>query len=394
MKRRFLQDCKRVVLKVGSGVIAHLHGGLKEEVIASLSMDLAELRGQGLDVILVSSGAIAAGLGILGFEGKLTSIPAKQACAAVGQAHLMWSYERHFERWGQKVAQVLLTRDDLEHRRRYLNARNTLFTLLKMGVIPIVNENDTVVVEEIKFGDNDNLSALVALMLESDLLVMLSPVKGLYTGPPEGEGVSLISEVRNIDNELQGCRLEGVSELGTGGMGSKLEAIRKVVASGLPAVIARGDEPKVLRRLLKGEDVGTFFYPRGERLGGRKRWIGYALHPVGRIVIDDGAAKAIIEGGRSLLPKGVLEVMGGFGMGDPVSCVTKEGVEVARGLVNYSSEEVNKIRGLHSSHIEEVLGYHHSDEVVHRDNLVVLCENFQEVKVGYKGLGPRAGGQG
>jgi len=376
LREQYLEGCRRLVVKVGSGVIAHPQGGLREEVVSGLALDLADLRNQGMEVILVSSGAVAAGIGVLGLQGRPKSIPAKQACAAVGQAHLIWAYERHFERWGQKVAQVLLTRDDLEHRRRYLNARNALFTILKMGVIPIINENDTVMVEEIKFGDNDNLSALVAMMAEADLLVILSTVEGLYTCDPSRGGASLLREVRSINGELGKCDVSGLSSVGTGGMASKVEAIKKVVASGIPAVIARGDEPRVLWRILEGEEVGTFFLPREERLVGRKMWIGYTLQPVGSLVIDDGAVEALVRRGKSLLPRGVLEVRGAFEMGDPVSCLDKDGREVARGLVNYSSPEIEKIKGVHSSKIQEVLGYHHSDEVIHRDNLVVLYENL------------------
>ena len=376
MRGQYLEGCRRLVVKVGSGVIAHPQGGLREEVVSGLALDLADLRNQGMEVILVSSGAVAAGIGVLGLQGRPKSIPSKQACAAVGQAHLIWAYERHFERWGQKVAQVLLTRDDLEHRRRYLNARNALFTILKMGVIPIINENDTVMVEEIKFGDNDNLSALVAMMAEADLLVILSTVEGLYTCDPSRGGASLLREVRSINGELGKCDVSGLSSVGTGGMASKVEAIKKVVASGIPAVIARGDEPRVLWRILEGEEVGTFFLPREERLVGRKMWIGYTLQPVGSLVIDDGAVEALVRRGKSLLPRGVLEVRGAFEMGDPVSCLDKDGREVARGLVNYSSPEIEKIKGVHSSKIQEVLGYHHSDEVIHRDNLVVLYENL------------------
>ena len=376
LRGQYLEGCRRLVVKVGSGVIAHPQGGLREEVVSGLALDLADLRNQGMEVILVSSGAVAAGIGVLGLQGRPKSIPSKQACAAVGQAHLIWAYERHFERWGQKVAQVLLTRDDLEHRRRYLNARNALFTILKMGVIPIINENDTVMVEEIKFGDNDNLSALVAMMAEADLLVILSTVEGLYTCDPSRGGASLLREVRSINGELGKCDVSGLSSVGTGGMASKVEAIKKVVASGIPAVIARGDEPRVLCRILEGEEVGTFFLPREERLVGRKRWIAYTLQPVGSLVIDDGAVEALVRRGKSLLPRGVLEVRGVFEMGDPVSCLDKDGREVARGLVNYSSPEIERIKGVHSSKIQDVLGYHHSDEVIHRDNLVVLYENL------------------
>jgi len=376
LRPKYLKKCKRLVVKVGSGVIAHAQGGLKDNVISSLSMDLAELRGRGLEVIVISSGAVAAGMGALGISGRPATIPVSQACAAVGQAYLIWAYERAFERWGQKVAQVLLTRDDLEHRRRYLNARNTLFALLKMGVIPIVNENDTVMVEEIKFGDNDLLSALVAMMAEADLMVVLSTVEGLYTCDPSKEEALFISEVKNINGEITSCEMEGVSSLGKGGMTAKIDAIKRVVASGIPAVIAKGDESKVLHRLLAGEEIGTFFVPREEKLGVKKRLIGYTLHPSGMLVIDNGAAEALVRKGKSLLPRGVLEVRGQFGMGDLVSCVTKDGKEEARGLVNYSSEEIEKIKGLHSSQIQDVLGYQHSHEVIHRDNLVVLYEKL------------------
>ena len=376
LREKYLKGCRRLVVKVGSGVIAHPRGGLREEVISNLALDLSDLRNQGVEVILVSSGAVAAGMGVLGFSDRPRSIPVKQACAAVGQAHLIWAYERHFERWGQKVAQVLLTRDDLEHRRRYLNARNTLYSILNLGVIPIINENDTVMVEEIKFGDNDNLSALVAMMAEADLLVLLSTVDGLYTRDPARGDACLLREVRSINGELERCDVKGLSPVGTGGMASKVEAIKKVVASGIPALIARGDEPRVLGRILEGEEVGTFFFPREERLVVKKRWIGYTLHPLGTLVIDDGAVEALVKKGKSLLPRGVLEVKGTFDMGDPVSCVDVRGKEVARGLVNYSSTEIEKIKGVHSSQIQEVLGYHHSDEVIHRDNLVVLYENL------------------
>ncbi len=377
MRREDLHKCRRIVVKVGSGVIAHPHGGLKEKVISNLALELAELQAQGKEVILVSSGAVAAGMGILGFRDRPSSIPVKQACAAVGQAHLIWTYERHFERWGQRVAQVLLTRDDLEDRRRYLNARNTLFSILRLGVIPLINENDTVMVEEIKFGDNDNLSALVAMMGEADLLVILSTVEGLYTSDPNRSGNAfLLSEVSTFSDELERCQIEGVSPIGTGGMLSKIKAIKKAVASGIPAIIAQGDNQRVLRKILKGEKVGTFFPPRGERLEGRKRWIGYTLHPMGVVVIDNGAARALTKEGRSLLPKGVLRVEGAFEMGDPVSCITQDGKEIARGLVNYSSQEIERIKGLHSSEIEGALGYHHSPEVIHRDNLVVLHEHL------------------
>ncbi len=375
MNRSELQKVRRVVVKVGSGVVSHPSGGLRDDVIESLAEDIAQLIQDGRQVVLVSSGAVAEGKVILGFHRLKNgiSIPQQQACAAVGQARLIWSYERCFDQFGQKVGQVLLTRDDLENRRRYLNARNTLFTLLSMGVLPIVNENDTVMVEEIKFGDNDNLSALVTLMVEADLLVVLSTVEGLYTCDPTTGSGEFIDEVDCVDHCLfEQCDMSGISPLGRGGMRSKVEAIQKVVDSGIPAVIAKGGEEGVLSEILQGETIGTFFRPRDVRLGGKKRWIAYTLQPAGRIVIDDGAVRALAESGKSLLPSGIVAVEGEFEMGDAVSCVDKDGREIARGLTNYNSNEIRKIKGCHSGEIKRILGYTHSQEVIHRDNLVLM----------------------
>jgi len=375
MNRDELHKSRRIVVKVGSGVISHPSGGLRDEVIHSIAQDIAYCIQDSREVVLISSGAVAEGKAVLGFSRLKNgiSIPQQQACAAVGQARLIWSYERCFDEFGQKVGQVLLTRDDLENRRRYLNARNTLFTLLSLNVLPIVNENDTVMVEEIKFGDNDNLSALVTLMVEADLLVVLSTVEGLYTCDPSTGDGEFIQEVDCVDQCLfEQCDMSGISALGRGGMRSKVEAIQKVVDSGIPAVIAKGDQEGILLRILEGEPIGTFFKPREVRLGGKKRWIAYTLQPVGKLVIDQGAAKALVESGKSLLPSGILEVVGTFEMGDAVSCVSEDGTEIARGLTNYTSEEVNRIKGLHSGKIKEVLGYTHSQEVIHRDNLVLM----------------------
>ncbi len=375
MNRDELHEARRVVVKVGSGVISHPAGGLREEVIQAIAGDIAEVIQGGRQVVLISSGAVAEGKVVLGFHRLKNgvSIPQQQACAAVGQARLIWSYERCFDEFGQKVGQVLLTRDDLENRRRYLNARNTLFTLLAMNVLPIVNENDTVMVEEIKFGDNDTLSALVTLMVEADLLVVLSTVEGLYTCDPATGRGEFIGEVDSVDHCLfEQCDMSGISALGKGGMRSKVEAIQKVVDSGIPAVIAKGGEDGTISRILQGEPIGTFFVPRQVRLGGKKRWIAYTLQPSGRLVLDDGAVRALVQGGKSLLPSGIVEVVGEFEMGDAVSCVDEDGAEVARGLTNYTSDEVRRIKGHHSGEIREILGYTHSQEVIHRDNLVLM----------------------
>jgi len=348
-----------------------------EQVIAKyvdpyLEKDLQSAKAiKGIDI----NGAEVAIKVVLGFHRIKNgiSIPQQQACASVGQARLIWSYEKCFDEFGQKVGQVLLTRDDLENRRRYLNARNTLFTLLTMGVLPIVNENDTVMVEEIKFGDNDTLSALVTLMVEADLMVAFSTVEGLYTNDPTTGKGEFIDEVESVDQCLfEQCDMRGISALGRGGMRSKVEAIQKVVDSGIPAVIAKGGEEGSLQRILAGETIGTFFRPRKVRLGGKKRWIAYTLQPAGRLVIDDGAVTALTQGGKSLLPSGVVQVEGEFEMGDAVSCVNNEGDEIARGLTNYTSEEVKRIKGHHSGRIKEILGYTHSQEVIHRDNLVLM----------------------
>ncbi len=367
---------KRLVLKVGSGVIAEPEGGLNQDRIEEVVKEVLYLRDRGIEVILVSSGAIACGMSVLGLKKRPSEIPKRQALAAVGQAHLIMTYERFFEKFGVRVGQVLLTRDDVENRRRYLNAKNAITELLRMGIVPIINENDTVMVEEIKFGDNDRLSALVAIMMEADLLIMLSTVDGLYTADPtRNENAELIkvvdaSELKNPDF----CELKGCSYFGSGGMESKIIAISQVLASGIPAVIARG-RSGVVRDLLEGKPVGTFFIPSDKKIMGKKKWLAFATHPSGKLVIDEGAYIAICKRGKSLLPSGIVDVEGSFDVGDVVSCVTVDGKEVARGLVNYPSKDVERIKGLKSSDIEDVLGYKHSDEVIHRDNMVV-CEGL------------------
>ena len=371
MKRR-LAGARRIVVKVGSGLVADAGRGPDPVRIAQLAADVATLVARRFEVALVSSGAIAAGTARLGLRARPRSIPEKQAAAAVGQAALMWHYEQAFSPHGLRVAQVLLTQDDIGHRGRYLNARNTLLTLLGYRVMPIINENDTVAVEEIKVGDNDNLAALVAHLVEADLLVLLSDTDGLHSGDPHRDpGARRIDTVETITPEL--LYLAGAQgPLGTGGMVTKLQAAQKAVAAGIAMVIADGRRPGVLSALLAGEPVGTYFKPRADRLAARKRWIAFATPVVGMVEVDAGAHRALVESRKSLLPSGVVKVEGEFAAGDAVGIRDPDGREFARGIVNYDSREITLLRGAKTRDIERLLGYRGLDEVIHRDSLVIL----------------------
>ena len=362
---------RRLVVKVGSGLIAEPVRGPDPARIGPLAADLAAAA-RGREVILVTSGAIAAGTARLGLRERPRSIPEKQAAAAVGQAALMWHYEQACGAHGLRVAQVLLTQEDISHRARYLNARNTLLTLLGFGVLPIVNENDTVAVEEIKVGDNDNLAALVASLVDADLLVLLSDIDGLYTDDPHrNPAARRIELVDAITPEME--RLAGVEgPLGTGGMVTKLQAAQKAMAAGIPMVIADGRRPGTIGAIVAGEPIGTYFRPRTDRLAARKRWIAFAIPPQGVLEVDRGARQALVEGGKSLLPSGVVKVEGEFAAGDLVGLRDPEGREFARGIVNCDAREVALLRGARTSEIERLLGYRVLDEVIHRDNLVIL----------------------
>jgi glutamate 5-kinase len=369
---RRLPVLRRIVVKVGSGLVAEPGSGPDPVRIGRLAADLAAVYRRSVEVALVSSGAIASGTARLGLKDRPRTIPEKQAAAAAGQVALMWHYEQAFAAHDRRVAQVLLTQEDISHRGRYLNARNTLLTLLSYGVLPIVNENDTVAVEEIKVGDNDNLAALVAYLIEADLLVLLSDTDGLYTGDPNRDPTARrIETVEVITPEME--RLAGAQgPLGTGGMVTKLQAAQKAMAAGIPMVIADGRQPAVLAALLAGEPLGTYFQPRGDRLAARKRWIAFAIAPQGMLEVDAGARRALVEGGKSLLPSGVVKVDGEFAAGDAVGLRDPAGHEFARGIVNYDAREVALLRGVKTGDIERLLGYHVGDEVIHRDNLVLL----------------------
>ncbi len=370
-RKAHLANVRRLLIKVGSAVLTG-EDGLDLQIIEQLVDDIAAIRGRGCQVVLVSSGAIASGKHRLGIAGKLKSIPQKQAAAAVGQGRLMRVYSNAFGKHGLFVGQVLLTMSDITDRKRFLNIRNTLFTLLEWGVITIINENDTVAVDEIKFGDNDHLAAMVANIIEAHLVINLTSTDGLYDrNPADSKNAKLIPLVRELTPEIEAAAAEEGTSIGMGGMKSKVQAARKVTASGIPFIIAPGRRPGVLREILDGKETGTLFLPSETHLNSRKYWIAFTLRSRGKIWIDEGAKEAILADGKSLLPSGVTQVEGDFSLGDPVTCVDAAGNTVAKGLANYTAEEVRKIMGLKSSKIEQVLGYKDYDEVIHRDNLAV-----------------------
>ncbi|MEW6443299.1 MAG: glutamate 5-kinase [bacterium] len=382
-RKTYLKKIRRIVIKVGSKVLTDGRGRLWPPVFFSLVRQAVDLIGEQKEVVLVSSGAIAGGRSILSFQPGTGSIPEKQALAAVGQTHLMGLYQQALDFYGRQSAQVLLTRDDLTHRARYLHARNTLFTLLRLGVIPVVNENDTVMVEEIKFGDNDNLSALVAILVEADLLVLLTSAPGLYSDLNGiEEGALPIPFVERVTPEIQKMASGPLDELGTGGMVTKLRAVRIATQAGIPAVIANGRCEDVMREILAGKPIGTFFAPTRDRLTHKKHWIAYTLRKKGDLVLDEGAVEAIVGRGKSLLPSGVASVQGNFDNGEMVGCLDPSGREIARGITHYSAQEIRRILGKRSSQIEAVLGYRIQDEIIHRDELVLMADAAGKARVG------------
>ncbi len=372
-RQEWLGSPRRIVVKVGSGVLSRGGVGLHRETIQTLAISLARLQSQGVEVILVSSGAILAGMEALGLTERPRELPLKQAAAAVGQSHLMRAYEEAFQPCGRRVAQILLTQEDLRHRGRYLNARNTLFTLLDLQVLPVVNENDTVAVREIQFGDNDTLSALVAHLAQADLLVILTDTEGVFTADPHRDPTARrIPVVRPQDAITSFCAEDTGSTASIGGMTSKVRAARRAAVAGIPTVVASGRIPGTLEAILRAEEVGTLFIPSRSRMRSRKRWLAFASQPRGGIVVDAGAKAALVRGGKSLLSSGIRGTQKSFRAGDVVSLVDLTGQEFARGLANYGRDEVEKIKGLRSDEITGVLGVKPYDEVMHRDNLVIL----------------------
>ncbi|MCD6581553.1 MAG: glutamate 5-kinase [Desulfuromusa sp.] len=379
MRKALLAHVRRVVIKIGSGVIAS-SAGLENDRVTEISTDICQLLDRGLEVIVVSSGAISAGKGQLGITGRPQTIPQKQAAAAIGQTRIILKYKETFQLQNHNVAQVLLTRDDLSNRRRYLNARNTIMTLLEYGVTPVVNENDTVVVEEIRFGDNDNLSALVTSLVEADLLIILSDVDGLFDqDPADNPRAQLIPVVERVTSGIEAMAGKSSSDIGVGGMNSKLKAVKRAALSGVGTLIANGRSPNILSRIFAGEEVGTYFLPAQSKLTAKKHWIAFSKKPRGKLLIDEGGQQAVIKHGKSLLPSGICGVEGGFERGDAVRLCNLDGEEFARGVISYSLAETLQIMGKQSVDIEKVLGYKYRDEVVCRDNLVLTIEDEEEV---------------
>jgi glutamate 5-kinase len=373
-RQQYLNKAKRVVLKLGSAVLT-ADDDLNLPLIQRLVEEISRLRSADREFILVSSGAIAAGCRKLGLASRPAGIPQAQAVAAAGQSILMRAYEEAFAEFGLKVAQILLTHDDLESRRRFLNARNTLFALLQWQVVPIINENDTVATDELKFGDNDNLAALICNLAGADFLILLTDADGLYEQDPrEHPGARLLTLIPTIDAQVEKAAGKSPGILGRGGMVTKLSAAKKAGAAGLPTLIANGLTPGILGKIFAGEEVGTLFLPQEQKLTSRQYWLAYNVTPKGAILVDHGAREALVRHHKSLLPAGILEVFGGFRKGDAVHLLESDGKPFAVGLTNYSAREIGRIKGRQSQEIAQTLGQKGYEEVIHRDNLVVFPE--------------------
>lgn len=371
--REAFQKANRIIVKIGSSLLTQGGKGLDSNALSHWTDEIAGLWKAGRQVLLVSSGAVAEGMARLQWRQRPQHLNELQAAAAVGQSGLIQAYESNFQKHGLRTAQILLTHDDLSHRQRYLNARSTLSTLLKFGVVPIVNENDTVVIDEIRFGDNDTLGALVANLIEAELLIILTDQPGLYQQDPNiNANASLIDQASTDDPHLDIMAGGSRSGLGRGGMATKIRAARLAARSGTATVIAGGKESNVLSRILSGEPLGTFLIPNLERLDARKRWLVGHFQVKGRVILDQGATNALILQGKSLLPIGVKQVLGQFSRGDVIACVDENDKEIARGLVNYNAEEARRISGQPSHKILDILGYVDEPELIHRDNLVLL----------------------
>lgn len=374
LEREMLKNAKRVVVKVGTSTITYSNGKRNFSQIDRLARELSDLQNQGKEMILVTSGAVAVGVDRLGLPKKPDTIPGKQAAAAVGQGVLMHTYEKFFADYGQVVAQVLLTKTESIDRHRYTNSRNTFMELLKQGVIPIVNENDVVALDELKIGDNDNMSALVAGIVDADLVILLSDIDGLYTANPQtNPDAELVPLVTEITPEIEASAGGVGSARGTGGMATKIQAAKAATSSGINLVIASGTEKNAIPRIVNGENIGTLFVSRENRLQFRKRWLAFGARIQGSVVVDAGCAEAIHKaGGCSILPAGVVAVEGCFEPGSTISVKDGDSHELARGLSHYSSEELEKIKGCKSCDIEDIIGHKNYDEIIHRDDLVIL----------------------
>ncbi|NLB17387.1 MAG: glutamate 5-kinase [Syntrophomonadaceae bacterium] len=371
--RQSLRECQRIVIKVGTSTITYGNGNMNLSRMEKLARELSDLHNEGREILLVSSGAVAAGVTRLGKRDYPKTIPLKQAMAAVGQGTLLHLYDKFFAEYGKYIAQVLLTKDDFDERLRYLNACNTLTTLLQIGAIPLINENDTVVVEEIKFGDNDTLSALVAEIVDADLLIILTDIDGLYDEDPRtNPEATLYQELEKMPKMMEKDLRGRGNKFSSGGMYTKLLAARTAMSSGIPMVVANGSEAGVVRSIIEGERVGTLFKPRESKMQARKRWIAFGSQSHGALLIDAGAVEALQKKGKSLLPSGVVEIQGEFERGNVVSVQTIEGMEIGRGMVNYSSNEISSIMGRKTSEITKILGTKDYDEIIHRNNLTLI----------------------
>jgi len=374
-RQEALRSAQLVVVKIGSRVLTTEEGLLNVERVEKIGQQCHEILKSGKKIVVVSSGAVGAGMGRLGLTSRPSALPDLQAVAAVGQSCLTEAYERSLGSFGRHVAQLLLVADDIHDRGRYLNIRNTLRSLLKYGAIPIINENDSVSTTELQttFGDNDHLAALVATLLGADALVLLSDVEGLFDQDPKCPEASRISTVRQIDSSIEAMVHDCSGGISKGGMASKLKAAKTVNEVGIHCFIGSGRQESILEQLVQGHDVGTFFLGRNDLVPAKKRWLGWSASVSGKIVVDNGARQAILERGSSLLPAGVLAVSGKFVVGDVVTLEASDGSCFARGLVNYSSIDLERIRGLKTDRISEILGVCAYDEVIHRDDLVVIC---------------------
>ena len=364
---------KRIIVKIGTGTITSETYLLDRKKLANIVSQIADIAKNGIEVIIVTSGAIGAGMGVLKKKTRPQSLPELQACASIGQSQLMKTYEDCFKKKNLVTAQILLTQEDLTDRKRYLNAKNTLLTLLEEKVIPIINENDTVSTDEIRFGDNDRLSSLVASLTGVDLLIMLTNVDGLCQYDKKtGEKIRCVGVVEKITREIEDFALNVKSKPGVGGMVSKLQAAKIAASSGVHCIIANGGTKDVLTRIIEGERMGTLFLPSRNVIKAKKHWIAYTSKVQGTLKVDAGAKDALIKHHKSLLSSGITEISGKFDSGDVVSITDEKGEQFAKGLINYSSYDVKKIKGKKTSQIHEILGYKYYDEVIHRDNLVIL----------------------
>ena len=372
-KRQNIRNTKRCVIKIGSALLTNDGAGLNMTGIATWVEQISALQKNDIEVVLVSSGAVAEGMCRLGITKRPDTLHDLQAAAAVGQMGLIQSYESEFQKYDLHTAQILLTHDDLSNRQRYLNARNTVRSLLNLGVIPVINENDTVVTDEIRFGDNDTLAALVANLVEADYLLILTDQNGLFDrNPREHDDAKLIAEAAAEDNSLAAMAEGGAGTFGRGGMATKVSAAKLAARSGTSTLIAAGNEQNVITRIFSGESLGTLLYAEQTPVAARKQWLAGHLQIKGQLILDVGAVNKLCESGSSLLAVGVKHVKGDFSRGEIVSCITEDGNEIARGLVNYSADDIEQIKGKVSNEIESILGYIDNAELIHRDNLVLV----------------------